>query len=97
MNREHGRNLLQCFHEETKNWETNSKDLFSKTLTRQILEEPYLKAVKIVCSDRQDLNFRQEHEVGTIAVVSVSVSDKLMLKDWNYRTHNTDMLNLYVN
>ena len=30
-------------------------------------------------------------------IVSVSISNKLVLKDWNYRTHNTDMLNLDEN
>ena len=29
-----------------------------------------------------------------LTVVSVTFSNKLVLKDWNYRTHNTDMLNL---
>ena len=27
----------------------------------------------------------------------MSFSNKLMLKEWNYRTHNTDMLNLEGN
>ena len=30
-------------------------------------------------------------------IVSVSFSNKLVLKDWNYRTHNTDILNLDEN
>ena len=32
-----------------------------------------------------------------LQVVSVSFSNKFMLKDWNYRTHNTEMLNLDEN
>ena len=35
-NREHRRHLLQCCHQGTKNLETNSRVLFSNTLTRQI-------------------------------------------------------------
>ena len=35
---------------------------------------------------------KQEHQVSII--VSVSFSNKPMLKDWNCRTHNTDMLSL---
>ena len=41
---------------------------------------------------------RQEHPVGVSqSIVSVSFSNKLMLNDWNYRTHNTDLLNLDEN
>ena len=46
-------NLLHCFHQEAKNRETNSKVLFSNTLTRQIWEELFLKVTKIICSARQ--------------------------------------------
>ena len=35
--------------------------------------------------------------LGLSIIVSVSFSNKLMLKDWNYRTLNTDMLNLDEN
>ena len=35
---------------------------------------------------------KQEHQVG-----SISFSNKLMLKDWNYRTPITDILNLEEN
>ena len=37
---------------------------------------------------------RQERQVGSLIIASVSFSNKLVLKDWNYRTHNTDILNL---
>ena len=36
---------------------------------------------------------KQEHQVGSLNNCTVSFSNKLMLKDWNYR-HNTDMMNL---
>ena len=55
-NREHRGNLLQCFHQEARNRETNSRVLFSNTLIRQIWDDLFLKAMKIICSVRQDLN-----------------------------------------
>ena len=48
-------NLLHCFHLEAKNREINSRALFSKTLTRQIWEDLFLKAIKIICSVKQSL------------------------------------------
>ena len=41
----HRGNLLQCFHLEAKNRETNSRVLSSSTLTRQICGDPFVKAV----------------------------------------------------
>ena len=46
-------NLLHCSHQEAKNQETNSRLLFSNTLTRQIWEDLFLKAIKIICSVKQ--------------------------------------------
>ena len=40
---------------------------------------------------------KQEPQVQYLNIVSVSFSIKLMLKDWNYRTHNIDLLNLDEN
>ena len=37
---------------------------------------------------------RQEHQVGSLNIASVSYSNILMLKDWNYKTLITDTLNL---
>ena len=45
---------------------------------------------------RSDLA-KQELQVEPLNNRSVSFSNKLMLKDWNYRTHNMDMLNLDEN
>ena len=44
------------FHEEARNREINSRVLFSKTLICQIWEHLFLKATKIICPVRQDLN-----------------------------------------
>ena len=40
---------------------------------------------------------RQEHQVGAIINCISELSNKLALKDRNYRTHNTDILNLDEN
>ena len=40
---------------------------------------------------------KQEHQVGSLNNVSVSFSNKLMLKDWNYKTLLMDMLSLEEN
>ena len=49
-------NLLHCSHLDARNREINSRVLFSKTLTGQILEDLFLKAIRIVCSVKQNLN-----------------------------------------
>ena len=56
-NREQRRNLLQCFRQEVRNREFNQEFHFQKTLIRQNLGRSlFLKARKIICSVRQDLN-----------------------------------------
>ena len=61
-------NQMQCFHQKARNQETNSRVLFSKTLTRQIWEDLFLKAIKIICSVKQDISelMKQEHQVGSL-------------------------------
>ena len=49
-------NLLQRLHQGTRNRETNSRVQFSNTLIRQIWEDLFLTAIKIIFSVRQDLN-----------------------------------------
>ena len=49
-------NLLHCSNQEAKNWGINSRVLFSNTLTRQIWEDLFLKAIKIICSVKQNVN-----------------------------------------
>ena len=82
----HRGNLLQSFHYEVKNRETSPRFLFSKTLIRQIWEDLFLKAMKIICSVGQDL---QEHQVAPL--------NNCISKLQNYRTHNTDLLTLDEN
>ena len=69
-NREQRANLLQCFRQEMRNREINSRVLFPKA---------------------------QNIKLDLSIIVSASFSNKLMLKDWNFRTHNMDMLNLDEN
>ena len=78
--------------------ENELKRSVSSTLTLQIWEGPFLKPIKISCYVRHDVNFSSRCIKWELSIfVSVSVSSKFMLKDWNYRTQNTDILNLYVN
>ena len=92
-------NQMQCFHQGAQIWETTmSRVLFLNTLTRQIWEDLFLKAIKIICSVRQNLTkWSKNIKLDLSIIVSVSFSNKLLLKDRNYRTHNTDMLNLDEN
>ena len=84
-----------CFHQEPKNHKTKSRVLFSKTLIRQIWEHLLLKVTKIICWVRQELKLWSKNTKSDLSVmVSVSSSNKLTLKGWNYMTHNTDLLNL---
>ena len=94
----HRGNLLHCFHWEAKNGEANSRVLFWNTLTRQIWENLLLKAIKSFCSVKQDLNLWDRNiKLDLSIIASVSFSSKLMLKDWNYRTLNTDAMSLDEN
>ena len=96
--REHTGNRMQCIHQGVTNRETSSRIPFLNSLARQIWEDLFLKAIKIICSVRQDLNLWSKNIMSDLSIiVSVSFSNKLMLKDWNYRTHNTDILNLDEN
>ena len=50
-------------------------------------EDLFLKAKKITCSVRQDLNLWDKSiKLDLSIVVSMSFSNKLTLKDWTYRT-----------
>ena len=94
----HRGNLLHCSHHEAKNREINSRVLFSETLSRQIWEDLFLNAFKIICSVKQSLHLSDRNSKLDLSIsVSMSFSNKLMLKDWNNRTHNTDTLNLDEN
>ena len=91
-------NLLHCFHQGATNRETNSRVFFFSTLTHQIWEDLFLKAIKIICSGKQNLNLRDRNiKLDLSMIASVSYSNKLKPKDWNCRTLNTDTLNLDEN
>ena len=68
------------------------------TLTRQIWEDLFLKAIKIICSVKQSLNlWGRNIKLDLSTIESVSYSNKVMLKDWNYKTFKMDILNLDEN
>ena len=54
-----------------------------------------MKAIKdhLLSQARSEL-MRQEHQVGLSIALSMSFSDRLLLKDWNCKTHKTNILNL---
>ena len=49
-------NRMQCFHQGPPNRETSSRVLCSNRLIRPNLEDLFLKAMKITCSVKRDLN-----------------------------------------
>ena len=76
-------------------WETNSRVLFENSLIHQIWEDLSLKAIKIICLVRQDLNLWSKNiKFNLSIIVSVSSSNKLMLKDWNYQVRLQEELSL---
>ena len=97
-NREQRRNLLQCFRQEFRNREINSRVLFSKkkkTLIRLILEDLLLKAIKIICTIKQDLNSWDKNiKLDLSMIVLMSYSSKQMLSYCNCKTPITDLWNL---
>ena len=87
--------LFSCGSEEPGN---QFKSAVFKKLTRQIWEDLFLKATKITSSVRQDLNlWSKSIKLDLSTIASVSYSNMLMLKDWNWRTKNTEKLNLEEN
>ena len=63
-----------------------------------MVEDLFLKAMKIICLTRQGLNLWSRNiKWDLLTAVSMSFSNNLVLKDWNYRTHNTDLLSLDEN
>ena len=56
----------------------------------QMWEDLFLKAKKIICSVKQNLNLRDRNgKLDLSIILSMSCSNMLMLKDWNYKTRNT--------
>ena len=67
-------------------------------LTRQMLGNHFLMETKIICLIKQGLNLRSRNiKRDLLTVVSMSSSNKLMIKDWNWRTPITDLLKLEEN
>ena len=83
---------------EVMNWETFSRVVFVLSwvlLTQQMLGNFILMWAKIICLIRQFLKLRSRNiKWNLLTVVSMSFSSKIVLKDWNWRTPITDILNL---
>ena len=73
-NREHRGNLLQCLHREAQNREINSRVPFSKTLTRQMWEDLFLKALKIICSAKRDQTWRSKNFKLNLSIIDQPAS-----------------------
>ena len=68
--------------------------LFWDLLTRQMLGDLFLKLTGVICLIKQDLIWWNRNPKWNLSIaVSMSFSNKVMLKDWNYRTPTTDILN----
>ena len=87
----HRGNLLHCFHLEVKNWDISSRVLFSKNAHPSYLGRSLLEG------NKDHLLTRQEHQVGSLNNCISELHNMLLLKDWNYKTLNTDTLNLDEN
>ena len=89
------RNPMHCFHRSRETW---SGVLCSETLTFRIWEGLFLKVTRITCSIRQDQTWRSKNFTSSPSInASVNYNDKRKSKDWRYRTHDTDLLNLDEN
>ena len=63
-----------------------------------IWDDLFLKVTRITCSIRQDQTWRSQNFMSNLSIsTSVNYNDKRKSKDWHYRTHNTDLLNLDEN
>ena len=83
---------MQCFHQGTRNRETNSRVLFFKTtLTRQIWEDLFFKVIRIACSIRRDQTWRNKNFMSSLSIcASVNYNDKRKNKDWHDHLLNLD-------
>ena len=72
--------------------------LCSNMLIRQNWEDLFLKVMNIPCSVIWDLNLCSKNIQLDVSIsLSMSFSNKLLLKDWNYRTPVIYLLNLDEN
>ena len=86
---------MDCFRLNRETW---SGVLCSATLTRRIWEDLFLKVAEITCSIRHDQTWRSKNFMSSHSIsASVNFNDKRKSKDWRYRTHNMDLLNLDEN
>ena len=61
----------------------------------RIWEDLFLKAIKIICSIRQDQTWRSKNFMSSPSTNAlVNYNDKGKSTDWRYRTHNTYLLSL---
>ena len=85
---EHQGNLMQCSH----------ATMSSNLLTRQVLGNLFLMETRIMCLIKQGPNLWSRNiKWDLLTVVLKNFSNKLVLKDWHYRTHNADLLNFDEN
>ena len=72
--------------------------LLLNVLTRQMFGNLFLVGTRIICFIKRALNWWSRNIKGDLlTVASMNFSNKLMLKDWNWRTPITDILNLEEN
>ena len=94
--RERQGDLMQYFRQGATNRDSSSRLLFSSMLIRQNWEDLFWRAIEIICSVRQDLNSWSKNIKSDLSIaVSMSFSNKLTLKDWNwnYKIPIMDFLN----
>ena len=84
---------MRCFRLNRETW---SGVLCLETVIRRILNRLSLKATRITCSIRQDQTCRSKNFM-SIPSIRVIYNDKRKSKDWRFRTHSTDLLNLDEN
>ena len=78
----------------TSRW-VSSRVPFLNSLSHEIEKDLFLKTTKISCSTRQDLNLWNKNiRMDLSIIVSETFSSKHTLKDCNYRTSITNILNL---
>ena len=88
-------NPMHCSHLSRETW---SGVLCSETIIRRIWEDLFLKETRMTCSVRWDQTWRSKSFMSRPSTsTSVNYEDKRKNKDWRYRTHNTDLLNLDEN
>ena len=60
-------------------------------------EDLFVREIRIMLSQAKSEHLTQEHQVGSLNNCISEFQQQASLKDWSYRTHNTDTLNLDEN